>query len=364
MEDQTTPASVEGDRSKEAKIARERTAILDGVANGSFETLMARVAWILNHYPMSRDSDVALEVRYWKTFESDRLSGEYVSLDSLYKLTRLTSLSRARAKIQNDYKLFQASDEIKKRRGVLEQSQRSIHSEPRADYPTYSVYVDESGKTSDNLIVGSLWVLHGLVVRDLSVALQEWRESRGFSDELHFSSISNGNVDRYFEVMDILHKHSSVLSFKALEMPRRGHSDSNAALDDMLFHLLIRGVRHEHDRGRAPLPRSLSVWRDAEETARDRLSMANLRSRLLSASNAEFNKKLHVSSTEAIDSKGSPFIQLADLFIGSLNRVSVNGRSSDKPKDKFAQSFLERFGGSRELIQSSETGDLVFIDRI
>ena len=82
----------------------------------------------------------------------------YVELDDLYRLTRLTSLARARAKIQNDYRLFLADPEVQEHRGKLEESEREKAIET-PDYPVYKVFLDESGKTSRDLLVGSLWIL-------------------------------------------------------------------------------------------------------------------------------------------------------------------------------------------------------------
>lgn len=351
--------------SKEERRVKERALLVEKVANGDYDTLTARVAFILNHFVASRDSDITLQIRYWNAFESELLSGRVIALEDLYKLTRLTSLSRARAKIQNEYQLFLASEEVRQRRGVLEESERDRQREDRPDYPSYAVYTDESGKTGDHLIVGSMWLLGGLNARDLGVVFQEWRDSTGFRDELHFTKITNGNVERYFEVLDLLHERSSFVSFKALRLERRGQSDIPAALDDMLFHLLVRGIEHEDSSGRAPLPRAISVWKDAEEPARDKLATANLKMRLKAAAVSEFNDQLFVSSIETVDSGRTLFIQLADLFIGSVNRVLNNsGGDGAHPKDRFANEFLKRFGGTVGGARDSGLGDMVFVERI
>jgi hypothetical protein len=156
--------------SKEEKIAKERALLVEKVANADYDTLTARVAWVLNHSVAARDSDITLQIKYWQAFESAMMSGRVITLDDLYKLTRLTSLSRARAKIQNEYQLFLASEEVRQRRGVLEEQERDRQREDRPDYPLYTVYTDESGKTGDHLIVGSMWLLGGLNVRDLGKA--------------------------------------------------------------------------------------------------------------------------------------------------------------------------------------------------
>jgi len=114
----------------------------------------------------------------------------------------------------------------------------------------------------------------------------------------------------------------------------------------MLKHVLIRGVEHVDRSGRAPLPRSISVYKDAEEASRDQLAVANLMTELKNASTASFEGKLHVSLVQAVDSKALVPIQLADLFCGSLGkRYNHPLRELDEPnaKDRFAAEFLKRF---------------------
>ena len=43
--------------------------------------------------------------------------GEYVKLQKIYRLIRPASLTRARAKLQNEYQVFLASDESQKTSG-------------------------------------------------------------------------------------------------------------------------------------------------------------------------------------------------------------------------------------------------------
>lgn len=346
---------------KAEKLAKERTVLLEKLANNITDTLNSRVAWVLNHHPATRNSDVRLQVTYWKIFDHQWVSGSSVELENLYRLSRLTDITRARAKIQNEYHLFKATDEVRQRRGTREERERERQRNDQPGFPTLTVYADESGKTDKFLLVGSLWFLAGLDVTELAETLTAWRETTGFNNELHFSEISNGNVDRYFEVLEILYARSASVSFRAIYVQRHGHSDAARALDDLFFHLLVRGVAHEHESGRAELPRAISIWKDSEEDSRDKLMTANLMLRLRAASQSEFDGALQVSSVEVINSKKIDFIQLADLFIGSLNRCLNHDpdRTSDKPKDRFARAFLEKFGN-----QKNQFEDMVIIDRL
>jgi len=358
------PAKKRPELSKEERLAKERARFMEKFAAGDTNHVQTRVAWILNRYPSARDSDVTLQVLYWRIFNRDLLSGpNTVALENLYKLTRLTDIARSRAKIQNEYHLFQASDGVRKRRVAKEGEERARQIDDQPPLRTLTVYSDESGKTENFLIVGSVWFLRGEDVNNVSNALKEWRERSEFKDELHFTKINDRNVDRYLEVIDILDNFAATISFRAITIERRGHADIPRVIDDLLLHLLVRGVRHEHESGRAPLPRSLSIFKDAEEEVRDRLSVANLELDLKNVARAQFNNELHVSLVHAIDSKSLVPIQLADLFIGSLNRrlnVSQNGNHA---KDRFANAFLGRFAGDGGQQQYDQGGDMTVIDK-
>jgi len=46
-----------------------------------------------------------------------------------------------------------------------------------------------------------------------------------------------------------------------------------------------------------------------------------------------------------MNSQSQPLLQLADLYTGSINRTRSRVRSTDQPKDTFADFFLQRVRG-------------------
>ena len=133
------------EETREDKIERERTELLAKLTHSSLSDIRSRVGFILNHYPGTRNDDVALSIQYWKIFNTDLLSGNVVNLGDLYRLTRITSIIRARAKIQNTFGLFMADEETRKKRAQLDEEQRQIQVEDMPDIPLISIYCDESG---------------------------------------------------------------------------------------------------------------------------------------------------------------------------------------------------------------------------
>lgn len=361
------PGAGAGFDEKAARLAAERKEILAAVANVQLTTVQKRVAWLLNHIPEARDSDITLQLRYWENFATDIYQGGSIRPEDLYRLPRLTSLARARATIQNSHGLFLASKTVRKHRGTLREEERDAQREARAKAArhSFSVFVDESGKTSEYIIVGSCWLLNGIESRGIARDIDNWRKQTDFTQELHFSKIGRGSLSRYLEALDILYKRAPALSFKAISLPRRGLRDLDGALNDMLYHLLVRGVEHEVHSGRAVLPRTFQLWKDSENEAQDALSLANLKDRLIQASDSQFGGELYIGELFAIDSRYNPFLQFADLFVSSTNRALLNPTADGThPKDRFSQEFLERFGVEQTHGEIEARGDVVIFEDV
>src|SRR5215813_13969461 len=70
--------------SKAEKIAQEREKVIQSIAACQLDTVLTRIAWILNHHPETRNSDIALQLKYWKYFDSDIYSGYAIRPEDLY----------------------------------------------------------------------------------------------------------------------------------------------------------------------------------------------------------------------------------------------------------------------------------------
>ena len=344
--------------SKAERIEREKQALLARIASSSLSSMHHRVAWLMNHHPDTRNSDIALQIRYWRTFEKGILNGDYVKLDDLYRLPRLHSLVRARARIQNSYRLFQADPAVRELRGTLEEDEREKAIET-PDHPVYAVFLDESGKDSPNLIVGSLWFLSGGEdALKLQLASSELKQKRKFPHEFHFSKVSKEDIPTYKELVDIFITQGVTISFKFISVERAGIKNSKVALDDLFYLLITRGIDHEILTRRAPLPRILDVWKDLEEVGADKLLTANLEMKLKQAAASIYGGKLFVQRCVALDSKSNIFLQMADLVAGSANRVLSRGSSTANHKDELADYVLTRLGVAMTPNANGSIGDL------
>ena len=344
------------DTPAEDKRAQEREAVLAALLAGQEDTIEKRVAIVLNRFPETRDSDIKLMLRYWEQFEG--YDGGAIHPADLFDWARLPSLIRARARIQNQFNLFQASLDIRKRRKKLseEEYQKALDTVER--YPTLAVIIDESGKAGPHLIVGAVWFADGAEVFPVTRKLGQWRETSGFSKELHFKELEPAVAPLYQEAVEVFLKEATTASFKAMSVPREGIKRVDEALEDLTYQLLRQGVQHEHDTGRAPLPRSLQVWKDQENRGADRLLLTRLRDRVIQAGKVELDGRLTADEFESLESHHSDLVQMADLFAASLNRV-LNAPGGDRIKDRFARWFLQRVGMPTGPQGQATFGDLV-----
>jgi hypothetical protein len=345
---------------KAARIEAERSELVAAVTASQFDTLHRRVAWVLNYYPDARDSDITLQIQYWENFEEIDTSGGIFPSD-LYKLTRLTSLARARAKIQNTYQLFLATPAVRKQRGKLAEEDRERLAEAtRPSAPVYAVYLDESGKNETNLIIASVWVLHPPEIVRLLNEIQRWRKERKVEKEFHFKDINESTLDLYKSFIDFILDNAAVLTFRAIAADNRGNKNIDDTIEKLIYHLLLRSVEHEHGQGRATLPRTLIVTKDEDAPGRDKLMLAEIADQLRTASSAQLAGRLEVGAFETVKSELHPIVQIADLFAGSLNRV-LNVADNAAAKDRFAHHLLNKLGIPRGPSSSETAGDIAVV---
>lgn len=90
--DDTPEESNENDQisqEKNARLDRERTTLLSHLTEFKLEDMGTKVAFILNQYSSTRDSDTALTIKYWEVFHPDLIGNDAVSFENLYKFLSL-----------------------------------------------------------------------------------------------------------------------------------------------------------------------------------------------------------------------------------------------------------------------------------
>ena len=327
---------------KEAKAILERKLLIDRVASGTISTVKDKVAFILNNHNEARNSDIKLAYIYWHTFEEEKLEGkEDISVDTMLKLTKQITLARWRAKIQYEYKLFLADEKVQMSRGKLQgQYKRDALDHKPVNLPLYQVFIDETGKNDEYLSVGSLWLLGynpKLILH--SYEINDWKKLQNIEYEFHFSKLTKHRVEEYKSFFRLFISKFPDIGFKVIVLKSKGLANKNDAIVDLTFHLLYKGILHEHESKRAPLPRMLQVRIDDEESGSDALKLENIKERL----NGQKVEGLHLDLFEAVASAKNHFIQAVDLFTGAVNR-KLNFSGEPNFKDDFADFIFDTLG--------------------
>lgn len=333
---------------KELKRESDKNKLQLKLVSGDLDTKLSKVAYILNLYPDTRNSDVTLMLKFWQEFQG--YTGDSINPQNMYELERLTSIARARAKIQNEYKLYQAtSDKIKRFRLNKEELEKEKALATKPSVPSLHVYADESGKTGSETfaIVGSIWIPDTARARELNFYLKEWasnKEQEGIKipSEFHFTEMKRMQLDIYKEFFNEVLSQSDMFSFKVVAANKAKIREKN--LDETIFSLYYQiihlGVEHEVSTGRMVLPRDVYYYKD-EDKGSDKLRLTELRQLLTDRFKVYFDDNLTLADFNSLPSKAFYLVQIADLVTGCVARYLNRKESEQKNhKDEFAEFVL------------------------
>lgn len=326
------------------KIRKERAEVLSSVAGQDYSTVRNRVAALLNIYPQARNSDVTLAIKYWETFQRDLYSGDGIDPKNLFKLERMTTITRVRAKIQNDYGLFQSDPSVRHRRKQREEEVKDdvlADAEPRR---LVSVFSDETGKNGAHVVVASVWVLNGRAVFEISQEIADWRKGTPFeAREIHFARFRRDDVELVRTYLDLLLAHRGYLSFKAIAAVQAGSRRSVEEIVQRLHEFtIVEGVRHEHDSHRFDLPRTIKLTIDDEDSLDD-IALRDIRRNASQDLERRFGRDVSIDQITKANSRHSELIQLADVIAGAINR-RLNHVGDRNYKDEIADMLIDALG--------------------
>lgn len=353
---------------KAAGIRKARKRLLQKIADDAeHKTMHSRVGLILALYPHTRDSDVELCNYYWKIFHPDIVDTEdRISLSDLHRVERPTSIVRTRQKIQNEFRLFVASEEVQRMRQELAGKKREAQLQEKPAEPVITAVCDESGKNERYAIIGSVWANDPKRYYEIVADLVRWKGIQQAQREFHFSELRKGDVASALEFINEGIRQADALCFKAVLVDQTTVQTGRAELFNRLHNqLCIRGIEHERDHGRTVLPRTLTVIKDAED-GQDKLYLTELKQRLSADLVRVFRDEIHLASLEVADSALHPLVQMADLLSGSLNRV-LNYRTEGgarNHKDEFADEMLRRLGLDPQNAAEESDQDFVMVCRL
>lgn len=233
------------EQKKLEKIEEEKKRVLNNVLTGNIYDTRDRVAYILNGNCDARNSDIELVWAYWSIFENQTFNGDFVTKEHLLKLTKISSLSRWRAKIQNEYNLFLADPEVRQYRGKLEEDFKEQAITHRAPHnKSYFVYIDETGKTQRFISVGSFWLLNysnknWFIMNDI----KDWKKHLGIDYEFHFKEVKPQKLDQYKTFIQIFLSKFPENSFKTIIIDSKGLGDKNETIKELTYYLIKKRYR-------------------------------------------------------------------------------------------------------------------------
>ena len=339
----------ETDEEKEAKIRKKAEVLWEAVQNGETKNIRQKVASILNRYDETRNSDVALMIKYWQIFQNH--NGTSVSNEDLFKLERLTTIARARAKIQNEFKLFlPTSNRVRKARKELAEIQTEVQIATKPALPIIHIYADETGKTDDYLIVGSFWTLDSSRQGQLRDHILKWiNETKAiypsFPSEFHFKDLKNdaSQLSLYKNFIDIVVGNGDMISFKAIGVNKKkiSRDAQKGLLEELYYQLLRMGINHEVRTGRIELPKQISYVKDLEGNE-SRFKIEQMSQKIIDNLITHYDNNLRLNSYIPLDSRLERFLQVADLFTASINRtINYQPKNNNRnTKDELADYVL------------------------
>lgn len=350
----------EKEEKKRAVRDKEVKHILAALASGTYHaTQRDRVAFLLKNYPDTRDSDMTLTLRYWREFQADIYTDEAIRPHLLFKLERLTTMARLRAKIQNEYGLFLGNEEVQNKRRQKEAEVKEAMLADRSPPRIIQVFADETGKNGDFLIVGSVWFLNISRVASLQASVGALFERQKIKPrEFHFKECNDNTLDLYKLFIDLAVEQLEYVVFKAVITPRKGlHRTVEQAISSMIRQLMIQGYGQEITSGRIQPPRPLDFTMD--EGGVDAIGRTELCESTSRALRERFGEGNVVEGIAEANSKGSAPIQLADIFCGVLNRrMNVRGERRNA-KDELADYVFEKLQPKVSEMSADETLNLI-----
>jgi hypothetical protein len=319
------------------KEARELQASLN---DGVMSDVKTKVAWVLNMFPPTRNSDVSLTLKYWELFHSDLFNPTSMNPRTLFKMERETNIARMRAKIQNEYNLFPADEHVRRRRRELQEDVQEAVVEDKPGRNVVLVFADETGKNAEFVCVAAVWVLTGYTLFKLTQAIDLWQDTSPWAKkESHFTDLKNSQVIALGEYLRIVRKHREFLSFKVIGFER---STTKRKIDEIIMklheYMLIHGAKHEVDNNRIKLPHDIRLTVDAEQSL-DTIACADMKSHIAAAYKTSYGDDLTIEDVSTISSHQSELVQLADVIAGAVNRRK-NNKGERNHKDDMADMII------------------------
>lgn len=329
-------------REKRGEKAKNR--LLKQIYTLDTRHLIAKVGFILNQMPKTRDNDKLLTVEIYKTFYNDFLiDDDKIRLDDLLTLPKSYEMQRYRAHIQNVLGLFKASPDVQKKRKVRRKEWREEGTSILT--PPIEIFTGQSGVDSPHLVIGSLWFYDRLKSHSILKEFKDYKEKNLKNHRLKFSKITKRNQEISMEFFNLVMKYSDIVGFKAHIF--HNYKDKVDSIHEAFLEHILESMDSEVEKKLIELPKSLSVIKNqADDDNSDKIEETHKNmNRILQDKHDE---QLFIDQFFLIETESSPLLQIADFFVGALHHCYGNKIGKIKPKDVFAREILKNLGVSAD----------------
>jgi hypothetical protein len=320
----------------------ERQQLLKALADSNLIKMEQKVAYILQRYPETRDSDTALAIRYWTAFQSDVLEQwERLDLDVLFDLDQMGTISRIRRHNQNSLRLFTASIYTRQQRDELQMEfsqylaiQRPVDAEIR-------FYLDETGNEAGKRYLGiaGICAMNWKQYEKHWSALADWRLAQGWTETIHFVDTGTTLQPKALAMLAQLQRRQSGLLFVGYAIPSRGSTHQTKL--SLFIQIIIDSLHHMNALNCLSTPRSLTVIKEAEDGF-DELFLQQMGQYLSEQIAREFPTQVVFKKIEAVPKGREVLLECADLVAGGMQRRALYGGRN--PKDALAEAVFNVTG--------------------
>jgi hypothetical protein len=342
---------------KEPELSPERAAhrreILADVADSRLAKSEQRVAHILHKFPDTRDSDIALSIRYWRLFQPEVIERwKTLDFEILFELDKIETLGRLRRMLQNDLRLFRGIEDSRAARESIQTEFYQYFAAHQDSLPEIRFYLDETGAEGDKPYrgVGGLCVINWKQFEKHHAALEKWRSELASPETIRFTDTGANKVDTAVSLLHQLRNRRAGVLFLGYALSSRGRP--NEDIFTLFVHLVIDSLKHLRDHGCPIKDRSIRVIKEAS-SGFDEVYLKHMTRHLQDLVAMEFPGEMSVLSVEALPKGRTVLLECADLIAGGMQRRALGkGRN---PKDLLAEAIINVTG-----IEDSEDVGAVF----
>ena len=336
------PWSVRQEPDLPPEQAERRQKMLADIAHSYLATREQRIAYILERFPETRDSDTALCIRYWKMFQAEVLERwQPLELEVLFELDRIETIGRMRRMVQNELRLFRGIEDTRRAREAMQAELHEYIRAHRDSLPEVRFYLDETGNEGDKTYTGvaGVCIINWKQFEKHHAALEQWRSRQGWPETIHFSETGADKVDRAVSLLQQLQSRRAGVLFLGYSLISRGRTHED--LFSLFIQLVVDSLKYLHKCNCLADNRSVRVIKEADPGF-DLLFLHKMTKQLSEVVALEFPGQLTVLPVEAVTKGRTVLLECADLIAGGMQRRALGkGRN---PKDRLAEAIVNVTG--------------------